>query len=169
MRQPLFVKETGITEKRIDFIERVVSRLARRTKNRSSVIMTPYPISSCVIGENVSGPILRYLFCADGKIGKFLLSLDSKPKDGAELDISIKNITVGEGRSFQIANKDTELEPELSVSAGDKLTISIKPLNEEKPITEAWVSFLWTPTVKEAKVKQFLIDDLLNGAEDERV
>ena len=70
MKQPLFIKNTPIDEKRIDFIEQIVSRLTRRAKTTATAIVTPYPISNAVFGDDVRGAILRYMFPCEGVITK---------------------------------------------------------------------------------------------------
>ena len=160
MKQTIFIKNTPIDEKRIAFIERVVTRLTRRTRNRSSIAMTPYPISNCVTGSNVSGNILKYMFCATGKIGKLMLCLDVKPKDDAELIVLIRSRLSDRAETHLISSMRTELNLETVLKSGDRLVVSIKPLGEKTVIKEAWISFLWVPEVKEAKMKQFSIDEL---------
>ena len=167
MRQPEFKKGEGLSEKRIAFIERVVARLARRTKNKSNIIMTPYPISNCVTGESVSGPILKYMFCAIGEIEKLMIHLEGNIKDGAQLNVSVMHESMGEEKSFHVSKGRSVFPVNLLIGAGDRLSVSIKPLGADQAITEAWVSFLWTPSIKEAKVKQFLIDELLDDVEGE--
>jgi len=160
MKQTIFIKNTPIDEKRIAFIERVVTRLTRRTRNRSSIVMTPYPISNCVTGSNITGNILKYMFCASGKIGRLMLCLDANPKDDAELIVLIKGGLSGKAETYLISSMRTELDLNIEIKSGDRLTVSIKPLGEKTVIKEAWTSFLWVPEVKEAKMKQFSIDEL---------
>jgi hypothetical protein len=160
MKQTIFIKNTPIDEKRISFIEKVVTRLTRRNRNQTSVLMTPYPISNCVTGDTVTGTILKYMFCANGKISKLMLYLGKKPKNGAELSILIESDLSSKKESFITMSKGFEIDFNTEIKSGDRLTISIKTLGEKDPITEAWISFLWVPNVKEAKVKAFLIDEL---------
>ena len=47
----------------------------------------------------------------------------------------------------------------MGVDSGDRLTVSIEPL-DETPVTEVWISFLWKPSTKDVEVKKFLLDEV---------
>ena len=164
MRNPIFVKNAPINEKRIGKIERVVMRLCRRAKSRTSTIMTPYPISNCVTGDKVSGAILRYMFCASGDIGSFMVCLDSKPKSKVEISVLIEGKESSKSNSFIMTTKQLSSKVNIEINSGDRLTISINSHGES--ISEVWVAFLWVPKIKEANIKSFLIDDLEVDAEE---
>lgn len=161
MKQPIFAKGTEINEKRISKIETVVMRLMRRAVKTTSAMITPYPISNCVVGEDVHGAVLKYMFSASGEINKGLIRFDKKCKAGVKVAIILENETGGESKTY-IANRNQILvEPELKVHSGDRLTVSVNPCDkEEEKINEVWVAFLWTPKVGETTVKSFLIDKL---------
>lgn len=148
------------TDKRIENIERVVSRLARRSHKIASALIAPYPISNCVTGENVKGDILRYLFPAKGRITKGLIFLDSRPKTGFNVEISLNNDAGGLSTSYIVSRRSMALEPNMEVFSSDRLIVSIEPITEEDIATEVWISLLWTPTIKDASVRSFLIDEL---------
>ena len=171
MRQPIFSKDAPIDEKRISKIETVLLRLMRRSKKTAEAILTPYPISNCITGEDVSGTILKYMFAARGIIGKGRIQFDKKLKSGVRITVLLENDLGGQSKSY-IANRNIMLvEPNLEVFSGDRLTVSVNPTNpDEGPLNEVWVAFIWTPRVGEATVKSFLIDKLdeieLTGDED---
>jgi len=158
MKKPIFIKDTPIDEKRIAWIETVVTRLMRKSTPTTKALITPYPISNCVIGESVSGEILRYMFACRGKINKGLLVLDKKPSKAVAITVTIKNSLGGESRSYVVSAKEMLVEPNIEVFSRDQLIISLDP--GEETITEAWVSFLWLPHMQDVDIKKYLIDEL---------
>jgi len=160
MKQPLFIKNTPIDEKRIDFIEQIVSRLTRRAKTTATAIVTPYPISNAVFGDDVRGAILRYMFPCEGVITKGLICLGSKPKNAIQVSLGTSDDIHGVSASYNITGKHLLLNPDIDVDSGDKLTVSVEPLSDEDKIEEVWASFLWVPSVKNVQIKKQLIDSL---------
>ena len=167
----MFAKGTPIDEKRVSKIETIVARLLRRSKKTAEAVLTPYPISNCISGENVSGTVLKYMFAAKGIIDKGRIQVNKKLKSGMRITVLLENELGGQSKSY-IANRNIMLiEPNLEVFSGDRLTVSVNPVNsEDGGLTEIWISFVWTPHVGEATVKSFLIDKLdeieLTGDED---
>jgi len=153
-------------EDRIKKLELTVNRLSRRSRKVASAMITPYPISNAVFGDNVSGPVLRYMFPCAGKITKGLVVIGKKLKDGMLVEIKLKDDIHEESKSYIMARKNILTNPNMNVDSGDQLTVSIKPVNPEEIINEVWVSFLWTPTVKEVDIKSFLIDELENASKE---
>ena len=161
MRQPLFKKHSDINEKRIAFIEKVVTRIARRSQSTAVAMITPYPISNAVFGEDVKGVILRYMFPCSGTITKGLVVLGKKPKKGVGIEVKITDSVHAEAKSYIISRRDLLMEPKLEVDSGCKLEISIDSIDDK--VEEVWVSFLWKPSVKNIEKESFLIDDLEKG------
>jgi len=147
-------------EERISNLETIVRRLSRRSRKHASAIVTPYPISNCVIGENIKGDVLKYMFCAKGLISKGLLVFGKKPKVGVKVKIDISNDIGGSSRTYVVTRKSTLVEPNIEVFSSDRLTISVDPVDEEDKVTEVWMSFLWIPSVEETDVKRVLISSL---------
>lgn len=167
MKQPLFIQNIPIDEARISFIEKVVSRLARRAKKRTSAIITPYPISGCLAGDPVDGEVLRYIFCASGMVSRAIISLNKLSETGVAVSVAISNEAGGEMKSFMVRKKSTIIEPNIPISMGDKMIVSAKVIEPEKnKVNEIWVGFLWVPKVRDSYVKSFLIDSLERGADD---
>ena len=149
-------------ESRIKKLEIQVKRLMRKsTKKIMSAILTPYPISNCVAGEDVSGTVLKYMFAARGIIGKGRIQTDKGLKSGIRITVLLENDIGGQSKSY-IANRNIMLiEPNLEVFSGDRLTVSVNPVNpEDDSLNEIWIAFVWTPHIGEATVKSFLIDKL---------
>lgn len=166
MKQSIFVKNTPINEKRISFIETILSRLMRRSVKKASAIITPYPISNCVIGEDVKGEILKYMFCSKGVIKKGLIYLDRRVRSGAEVSISLKSDIGGESMSYIVTSKQMIVKPDMDVYSSDRLTISIVPIDPEEKLKEVWLSFLWVPEVDDSEIKSFLINELEKSIEE---
>lgn len=160
MRQPIFVSNSPIDEKRISFIERTVSKLARRSVSVAKAYLSPYPISGCVAGEDVKGDVLKYMFASGGKIAKGKIVIVDTLKQGVTVTIRIESNKTGTTKSYLIEKKEITVEPDILVNSGDRLTISLNPTSVEDKITEVWMCFLWVPKVKDADIKQFLIDEL---------
>jgi len=161
MKQPLFIKNLPIDEKRISWIETVVSRLARRARTRISAAITPYPISACVTGDDVKGEVLRYMFCLDGIVSKAMVDIGKKPKLPVGVTIEIKRETGGLSTYHVLDKSKISVNLEEQVKAGDKLTVKVDTVNDTL-LTEFWIAFAWVPKVGDAKIKSFLIDELEN-------
>ena len=149
-------------EKRVKKLEIITERLTRKAKKKmASAMITPYPISNCIIGEDVQGTVLKYMFSAKGIIGKGLIRFDKKLKSGVIVTVTLENDLGGQAKTF-IANRNQLLiEPNLEVFSGDRLTVAVEPSDSsEGKLNEVWITFLWTPYVGEATVKSFLIDKL---------
>jgi len=151
---------------RIDKLETIVKRLMRRSNKVAKALVTPFPIANCVVGENISGTVLRYMFPSSGKILKGGVFLDSKPKEAVTVGFSISNSLGGSSKTYIMQRQNVVVEPDVTVQSWDRLDISLYPVGETI-IKEAWVAFLWTPDVKELDVKTCLIEELEAQINDE--
>ena len=167
MKQPIFIKNTPIDEKRIDFIERIVTRLARRAKVSAKVMITPYPISNAIRGKDVQGPVLCYMFPCAGKITRGLIDIRKRLEEGASVEIDVRNMSHGVSKSYIMDRDKFICEPQIEVDSGDQLVITVLPNNKEDKIEEIWISFLWVPSVKDVEMKSFLLDELENDLLEE--
>ncbi len=149
---------------RIEKLETITKRLMRRAGKKTSVFITPYPISNAVFGEDIKGPILRYMFPCDGVVTKGFVRLGKKPKTSVMLGVKMFNEIGSSSKGFSLERKFLGIQPNLPVIAGDCLEISLEP--SEEPVTEVWISFLWKPTVKDVEAKSFLIEDLENDLQN---
>ena len=154
-------------EDRINKLETMITRLTRRQVKKQQAVLTPYPISNCIQGEEVKGDIMKYMFPCAGIISKGAIYLDHKPKVGASIIITIENDRGRESKSFNINRRDLLTEPNIEVLSWDRLTISFFAVdpNQDK-FSEVWLSFLWIPKIADAKIKNFLIDELDNVPEE---
>ena len=157
-------------EKRIKQLEMVTQRLARRSKKTTSAILTPYPISNAVSGEVVKGVVLKYLFPCKGTISKCVIDIGKRPKQDITIVIGIINDEKGSSKTIVLNKIRIATDLKLNVDIYDKLSISISYEVEKEVdnITDFWVSLLWTPTVKDTVIKQFLIDEIEHDLEEKK-
>jgi len=155
-------------EKRVKKLEIITERLTRKAKKKmTSAMITPYPISNCAMGEDVHGPILKYMFSERGVIGKGLIKFDKKLKSGVIVTVTLNRDEGSQSKSFVANGNQLMVELGLEVYKWDRITVIIVPNDpEDEKLNEVWVAFSWTPYVGEATVKSFLIDQLEEGNED---
>ena len=146
-------------EDRIKKLEVTTKRLMLRARKHVVGLITPYPISNSVVGENVEGTILRYMFPCDGTITKGMVNLITKPKKWVSLNIKLFNETNSIIKGFNTDKKTLTVEPNIPVKAGDCLEIALVP-SPEDVVKEVWIAFLWTPAMKDVTAKSFLISEL---------
>ena len=89
-----------------------------------------------------------------------MIHLGSKPKDVVNVEFKIEDKSGGNSVFFPLDKQDFIVEPDIQVTVGSRLTISVEP-SGPMPLTEVWVSFLWIPTVKDIEAKQFLMNELV--------
>ena len=161
MRKPLIDSSLN-TDEKVKKISKIIDRLGRRSPGNISAIITPVPISNCIEAEgNVDGVIMKYMFCCPGVINKGGIFLNSKPNEGAGLIFTVDNELGGNSITYKVSRKNLLFEPKLKVDTWDRLTVSFYTANPEKDkISELWIALLWTPTVKDATVKRYLVSDL---------
>lgn len=155
MKQPIFVANAPIDEKRISFIEKIVSRLARRSRKVTRAMISPIPISVCALGEDISGNIMKALMF-EGKITKGIIKLAVVPKKEVKVDIRIDGI----GTTCYLTKAKQALDLNLETIDGSILKVAVYPTDLEDKITEVLVSIFWTPSKSNIEVKSFLIDEL---------
>lgn len=160
MRKPLIDSSLSNDEK-IKKLSKLVERLGRRSVKTAKAIITPYPISNCVISEEVKGEVLKYMFCCSGTVTRGKIWLNAKPKKGAAIVITIENDIGSRAASYNILRRDLLMEPNIKVQSGDRLTVSFHTIDpEEDKISECWIGFMWVPDVNETEVKQYLLDEI---------
>lgn len=143
--------------------EIIKKRLERKAKGlHKKAMITPVPVSNIVIGNEVKGDILKYMFSCRGKITKAAIDLGKKPKFYVSINFRIDNETDGASKVVTIDRRRFIVDLNLEVKDFDKLTAFISYISEkpEDSLTEVSISFLWVPTVKDIEVKSFLINDL---------
>jgi hypothetical protein len=156
----LFKNAPEDLEKRLKFIERIISRLARRANKKATATITPYPISNAVFGVAINGVILRYMFPCSGKITKAFLRLGEKPKTSISLQVRVFNNYRSIEKSFIVSKMILSENMTFDILHGDCLEVSLVNNNTNNAITESWISLLWEPSVSDIVAKSFLINDL---------
>jgi hypothetical protein len=149
-------------EKRVASLETITKRLMRRANKHTIGLITPYPISNAIFGEDVKGVVLRYMFPCDGIISRGMVKLGTKPKNSPNLLVRLFNDTESNEKGFLIEKKFLIIEPNVPIKAGDCLEVSITSASEIDPIKEVWVALLWKPTVNNLEAKSFLISEIEN-------
>ena len=152
---------------KIKKLSKIVERLARRSHKQTSALITPVPISNCVIGEEVKGDILKYMFPCPGTLNKGGIFLNTKPKSGAAIILTAENELGSGSRSYQITRRNLLFEPKIELDTWDRLTVSFFTVDPEDKVAEVWIALLWTPTVKDVTIKNYLIDQLDGGLDAE--
>lgn len=147
-------------EKRVDKLEMVLGRLVRRAPVNMTALITPYPISSAAFGDNVNGVVLRYMFPCEGVISKGMVHLGFRPKVPIKVLIRVVGDGSGTTREYTIENAYLIMEPGLKVSDGVRLEVSILNSDDEHPLNEVWLSFLWVPDVKDVSKRSFNIEEI---------
>jgi hypothetical protein len=159
MKRPLFIKNIPVDESRISHIETIVSRLARRSRTSATGIVTPFPISSYTDAP-VNKVVLRYMFPASGMVTKGAIFIEGMPKEGVNITVSILNALGKSSQTYFTKRRDLLLEPNKSIFAGDRLVIEMEQVAPAETLSGIWIAFLWSPSVKDTQVKQFLIEEL---------
>ena len=164
MKQLIFIKNAPIDEKRIGFIETILSRLSRRVHKVTTAIIPPHIISKCAFGEDVRGDILKVMLFK-GKLTKGIICFDKKPKKPIKIDVKILNGQVGYTDSFYIDKIRYASDLDILTIDGSMITISVYPVDEEEKVTEVWVSLLWEPDMSNAKIERRMIESLEKAAD----
>jgi hypothetical protein len=155
-------------EARLKKLEKIVERLMRRSHKTAKAMITPYPIANCIVGDEIKGDILKYMFVSSGVIAKVKLWLGAKPRSDASLILTIENDFVNNSVSYKVSRRDLTIEPKLPIMSWDRLTVSLFPIDPQNDkITECWIALEWIPDVKETEIKQALIEELENGIHEE--
>ena len=150
---------------RIDELEMMVKRLSRRAVKKTTAIITPIPISNCVMGEEVKGDILKYMFACPGTITQGGIFLAQRPDSGAAIVLSVEGSVDTESRSYHVTRRNMIFKPDMKVDTWERLTVSFYAVDPNKDkFNEVWIALLWTPEVKDATIKNYLIEKL--DAED---
>lgn len=147
------------TVARQEKLDRRKERATRKNKKVVKALVTPFPISGAIVGEDVSGDVLKYMFPCKGKVTKGVVMLDRKPTHPVEVDVKLFNTLESTSKGFTLDKRKILIAPNLEVGAGDCLSISLIK-NPEYAVKELWISLLWTPSVRDVEAKSFLAEEL---------
>jgi len=155
----LFNKDEPMTRKRIDKLETVVQRLALRTHKVTTSILTPQLISSCVrIEEGNKKEVLKKLLFK-GKLNKFAVLLNAKPKRKTLIEARIESGIDGYTKILYLSGLKNIFDIELDTLDGSILTVTIFP-DEGDTYDEVSTAIMWTPHVSNATIERHLLDNL---------
>lgn len=146
-------------EKQIKHIDVILDRFSRRLHKNTIGIIPPHPISNCVSLLPTDGVVLRYMFPIDGSIILGALHIDNMPKSGVDVYTVAHVGDSPKSETFFTKKQLTIVKPDISVSAGTRLVVSVRVKDGEQ-VSGVWVSLLWVPEIKGTVIKQFLIDEL---------
>lgn len=147
-------------------LERRQERSIKKARKVAKALITPFPISGAIVGEDVSGDVLKYMFPCKGTITKGIVMLDSKPSSPVSVEVKLFNTVESTSRGFTLSARRMLISPDITVNAGDCLSISLTK-NPEHAVKELWISLLWTPSVRDVEAKSFLIEELGSSEEDD--
>lgn len=139
----------------MDNATRIQARYERSMRVKKVATITPFPISNSVFGEDVRGSIIRYLFPCSGVITKGIIKLDLKPKKSVIVTLKLSNDSGSITKDFTLETKSIEVSPKVDIQSGDKLEVLIA---SDEPIKEAWIAFLWLPSIKNLG-KELLLEE----------
>lgn len=157
--------ENASIEKRVKYIETILRRLARRVHKKTSVMLSPVPMSAYMTGENLSGLTLYKSLMFKGKLIKGFVEFGVKPKDEVMLHISVIGVNHADSYSFKTNRKRIGADLNIPVDNGSTLSFSVEASNPEEVIREVSVTVLWTPDISNAEVKSFAIEELEKTAD----
>lgn len=142
-------------------IDRVLTRLARRSCQTSAAVIPPVPIGRYWAAPSEDGVLLRYMFPAKGTICRAVVAVGGRHEDKKKKVIvvhsSITNELGSAGRRFEIKGPVAVMDMEVKTLTGDRLTITI---DDPASMRDVWIALLWRPDTAEAEIKQLLIDEL---------
>ena len=145
-------------EEQLKSVDTILTRFSRRLHKTVTGVITPYPISNYV-QTPMDGVVLRYMFPVDGMIILGGVFIEDMPKSGVNVYAVIHAEEGHKSETFFVDRKSFLVKPNIDVSAGSRLVLSVIPKADEQ-VSGIWVSFLWAPEIKDGIIKRFLIDGL---------
>ncbi len=158
----IFNKNSAAGE-RISKLELVVERLAMKSSTIQAALISPYPISAAVFGDEVKGTILTYMFPCDGTIVKGAIDIGKKPKNPITINYGLLGSIYNRSDSFTTDKRQLVVEPNVDVKGFDRLMVGIDYDGNLEKITECWISFLWLPSSKNVKAISYSVEDLTDA------
>lgn len=159
------IKGENSSEK-INHIEKVINRLAIRSRKTITGVISPQNISTCIEGEDVRGDIIKCMIFG-GKLSKLHILFGKKPKGNICIEVKTLGYETGQSKTLYTNKIKYSTDIDIKVTDGTCLVVSIYPTNEDEKIGEIWVAMLWTPDIPNSDVRQELIDSLENDLIEE--
>lgn len=146
-------------EKQMEHVDRILKQYSHRLHKTITGVITPFPISS-YSETPIDDVVLRYMFSAEGKVIVGGIFIDNMPKTGVDITTIVHRGDSVSSKTFFSKRQSTIINPDVDVKVGDRLIIKVETVKLEEVVSGIWTAFTWTPKVKDAMIKQFLIEDL---------
>jgi len=144
-------------DKKFEFINRMLTRLARKSHKVAVGIIPPIPISSYVREIPKDEGVFRFIFPVPGKIVGGVIRLDQFPEK-KEIPFIVVLRAFGEKitRELRVRNGFLKVGLDLPVDVGDTVEI----LNDWfEELNGVWVGMLFQPEVSSADVKRIMTEE----------
>jgi len=152
---------SGSVSEKIDQIERKLILMNRRTASYVIGIAPRIPISEYIEApEADTGIILRKILPSNGIITAgylFIEQLDKK--ESPQVTISLDNQMGGSSIKIPVDKATISVHPNISVIAGQRLTLSISPVESCKNI---WIGFIFEMSDEGLAKENHLVDKFLS-------
>jgi hypothetical protein len=153
-------------DKRVEAISKILPRLAIRAKKTTTGLVSPQTVMVHKEGEDIQGPIFKGMLFK-GSLTKAIIIFSERPKSPINIEVKILNGDAGESKVFYASKAKSMIDLGIDTEDGSAISISIHPVKEDYKVTEVWLSMLWTPSVSNTEAKQYLIDELIGGIDNE--
>ena len=153
-------------EKQMNHVDRILKSYSIRLHKTVTGIITPFPISN-YSETSADGVVLRYMFPAYGKVTIGGMFVEDMPKHGVNVVATIYRGQAVDSKTFFSKRQSIIINPDIKVSAGDRMLIKVETVSSEESVSGIWIAFLWTPEVKDSVVKELEINDLEKIGEEE--
>lgn len=146
------------TEERFEFINRMLTRLARKSHKVAVGIIPPIPISSYVEKIPQDEGVFRFIFPVPGKIVGGVIRIDQFPEKEKEIPFTVVLRAFGERitRELRVRNGWLKVGLDLPMDAGDTIEI----LNDWfDKVSGVWIGMLFQPEVSSADIKRIMTEE----------
>ena len=152
-------------EGKVKLMEKVISQMSLKLRKTTTAIITPQIIMAHELSEEVKGDIFK---CAlfKGGLGKAIILFDKKPKSEVFVQFNVLSGGAGSAKNFYFTKIKNEVDLDILIEDGTFINVSVFSTDNEYKVTEVWVSMLWTPDISKAKVKQHLIEKLVENSDE---
>jgi hypothetical protein len=144
-------------EKKFEFINMMLTRLARKSFKVSVGIVPPVPISSYVREVPKDEGVFRFIFPVSGKVVGGVIRIDEFPqKKEIPFIVVIRALGGKITRELNVRNGFLKVGLDLPVEVGDTVEILNDWFEEVKGV---WIGILFQPEVSSADVKQIMAEE----------
>jgi hypothetical protein len=158
----MLVVKGATLKKQMEHVDRILRSHSFKLHRTATGIITPFPISNF---SESGGDVIKYMFPANGTITVCGMFVENMPKSGIDISIIVNRNGQSESKSIFTKSPSISTSPNIKISFADRLIVNVVPKREDEEVSNIWVAFLWIPKVKDADVRNFLIDDLMKLGE----